>query len=107
MSGIPTDEPREVRGRADALADQYEQEAETSNNEMNHRTEVARHVLWHNGDNRGQQPGSFTEKLLDAWVRADQQNAWRLRQAFPTLGYAVEISRTRGSDALAEWAGIA
>ena len=71
------------------------------------REEVARHVLWHNGDSRGQQPGSFTEKLLDAWVRADGMNDMRLRAAFPLLGEAVQISRTIGSDTLAEWAGIA
>lgn len=69
--------------------------------------EAARHVLWHNGDPRGQEPGSFTAKLLDAWARADTQNGWRLAQVFPALGQAVEISRTRGSDALAAWAGIA
>lgn len=71
------------------------------------REEVARHVLWHNGDPRGQEPGSFTAKLLEAWARADMENAHRLAVAFPLLGEAVEISRTRGSDALAEWAGIA
>lgn len=71
------------------------------------RKEAARHVLWHNGDHRGQQPGSFTEKILDAWARADMENAHRLAVAFPLLGEAVEISRTRGSDALAGWAGIA
>ena len=71
------------------------------------REEVARHVLWHNGDHRGQEPGSFRVKLLEAWARADMENAHRLAVAFPLLGEAVEISRTRGSDALAEWAGIA
>lgn len=70
------------------------------------REEVARHVLWHNGDRRGQEPGSFTTKLLEAWVRADGENDMRLRAAFPLLGEAVQISRTLGSDALAEWAGI-
>lgn len=69
--------------------------------------EVARHVLWHNGDRRGQEPGSFTTKLLEAWARADMENAHRLAVAFPLLGEAVAISRTRGSDALAGWAGIA
>lgn len=71
------------------------------------RTEVARHVLWHTGDARGQEPGSFTSKLLDAWVRADQDNDIRLRMAFPKLGEAVAIVREQGSDALAEWGGIA
>lgn len=71
------------------------------------RQEVARHVLWHNGDPRGQEPGSFTTKLLEAWARADQENGWRLERAFPLLGEAVRISSTIGSDALAEWAEIA
>lgn len=70
------------------------------------KQEVARHVLWHNGDPRGQEPGSFTAKLLDAWTRADSQNDLTLRRAFPLLGHAVTISRTAGSDALAEWAEI-
>jgi len=71
------------------------------------RREVARHVLWHNGDRRGQEPGSFTTKLLEAWARADMSNAARLTLAFPELGAAVAISQRAGSDALAEWAGIA
>lgn len=71
------------------------------------RREVARHVLWHNGDRRGQEPGSFTAKLLEAWARADMSNAARLTLAFPELGTAVAISQRAGSDALAEWAGIA
>ena len=61
-------------------------------------------MLWHNGDPRGQEPGSFTTKLLEAWARADQVNGWRLAQAFPLLGMAVGISRSAGSDALAKWA---
>ena len=68
--------------------------------------EAARHVLWHNGDPRGCEPGSFTTKLLDAWARADVENSHRLGAAFPILAVAVNISRTRGSDALAAWAGI-
>lgn len=75
--------------------------------EQEQRVEPARHVLWHNGDPRGYEPGSFTVKLLEAWTRADAQNDMRLRSAFPVLGEAVQISRTLGSDALADWAGIA
>lgn len=70
------------------------------------RQEVARHVLWHNGDPRGQEPGSFTTKLLEAWVRADRENSWRLARAFPLLGEAVRISQEAGSDELAKWAEI-
>lgn len=68
--------------------------------------EAAHHVLWHNGDQRGWRPGSFTEKLLDAWARADSGNSARLDMAFPEYATAVDISRSHGSDALAEWAGI-
>lgn len=74
---------------------------------MNDSQEAARHVLWHNGDPRGVQPGSFTEKILNAWSSADQENSARLALAFPLLATAVHISQTQGSDALAEWAGIA
>lgn len=74
---------------------------------MSEQEEAARHVLWHNGDPRGIRPGSFTEKLLGAWARADQMNSVKLSAVFPVLGQAVHISRTQGSDALAEWAGIA
>lgn len=70
------------------------------------RLDAARQVLWHNGDSRGIQPGSFIEKLLEAWTRADQGNSARLSAAFPTLGAAVYLSQTEGSDAVAEWAGI-
>lgn len=70
------------------------------------RQEVARHVLWHNGDPRGQEPGSFTAKLLEAWARADQDNSARLRAVFPTLGAAVHISQSEGSEALARWAEL-
>ena len=91
-------------GEVDARLARHAQAREERLGELQ---EAARHVLWHNGDPRGQEPGSFTTKLLEAWTRADSQNAWRLAQVFPALGQAVEISRTRGSDALAEWAGIA
>lgn len=70
------------------------------------RPEAARHVLWHNGDPRGQEPGSFTTKLLEAWTRADHENSARLAMAFPVLGTAVAISQMQGSDAVAEWAGL-
>lgn len=73
---------------------------------MNEREEAARHVLWHNGDPRGIQPGSFTGKLLDAWARADAINSMRLASAFPLLGEAVSVSRLLGSDAVAEWGGV-
>lgn len=89
---------REVEAMAKADAKFYA--------EQEQRREAAYQMLWFNGDGRGREPGSFITKLLEAWTRADMDNDARLRLAFPTLGMAVEISRTRGSDALAEWAGI-
>ncbi|WP_022886410.1 hypothetical protein [Glaciibacter superstes] len=48
--------------------------------------EVAQHVLWHFGDRQlGQEPGSFTIRLLRAIAAADQGNKARLRQGFPEL----------------------
>lgn len=70
------------------------------------RAEAARHVLWHIGDPRGYQPGSFTEKLLDAWARADHANSIALWAAFPALGGAVRAAQTAGADAVAEYGGI-
>lgn len=90
-------------GKAITLEEARERDAAKK---LAERQEVARHVLWHNGDPRGQEPGSFTSKLLEAWVRADSENSYRLRRAFPLLGEAVEISQLTGSDALAMWAGI-
>lgn len=83
-----------------------EAKARRAAEELAARQEVARHVLWHNGDPRGQEPGSFTAKLLEAWVRADGENGYRLAQAFPLLGMAVGISQSAGSDALAKWAEL-
>ena len=70
------------------------------------RLEAARHVLWHIGDPRGQEPGSFTSKLLDAWTRADHENSARLTLAFPILGDAIEEAKIFGADAVATWGGI-
>lgn len=67
---------------------------------------TAQQVLWHGGDSRGLEPGSFIEKLLDAWAKADLENQARLRIAFPTLGYAVHLAQTEGLDAVAKWGGL-
>jgi hypothetical protein len=46
--------------------------------------EVAQHVLWHFGDRElGQEPGSFTTRLLRTIAVADTGNRERLRLAFP------------------------
>lgn len=89
------------------MTDSWDAASEVAEERRDARREVARHVLWHNGDPRGYEPGSFTTKLLEAWARADLENGARLALAFPILGQAVAISREQGSDALAEWAGIA
>lgn len=97
--------PVDLPGGGKAITEE-EFMAQQAAEELAERQEVARHVLWHNGDPRGQEPGSFTTKLLEAWARADQVNGWRLAQAFPLLGMAVGISRSAGSDALAKWAEL-
>lgn len=89
------------------MTDSWDAASEAAEERKEARREAARHVLWHNGDPRGYEPGSFTTKLLEAWTRADLENGARLASAFPILGQAVAISQTQGSDALAEWAGIA
>lgn len=51
--------------------------------------EVARHVLWHFGDEElGVRPGSFVERLLATCSAADLGNLARLESAFPELVYA-------------------
>ncbi len=102
----PAQAEPEVLGRGDSVTDSWDAASEQREEEREERREVARHVLWYNGDPRGYQPGSFTSKLLEAWTSADGQNDMRLRTAFPILGEAVQLSRTLGSDAVAEWAGL-
>lgn len=68
--------------------------------------EAIRHVLWHIGDTElGQEPGSFTTHLLDAWARADLSNSASLASAFPDLGSAVTIAKIFGRDVLREELG--
>lgn len=50
--------------------------------------EAAQHVLNRIGAG-GYQGGSFTEKLLDLFERADPDNTARLKAAFPELGEAI------------------
>lgn len=65
------------------------------------RVSALRNVLWINGDtDAGWRPGGFTESLLNAWSRADSSNRERLSDAFPALGWAVNISAFGGTPAL-------
>ncbi|PVC73511.1 hypothetical protein [Streptomyces sp. CS081A] len=50
--------------------------------------EAANHVLFHYGRG-GYQAGSFTTHLLCAFATADEQNFFRLSEAFPEYGAAV------------------
>lgn len=51
----------------------------------------AAHILFVMGMEGGVQPGGFTEKLIEAMILADIQNAHRLRAAFTGLMSAVDV----------------
>ena len=56
--------------------------------------DVYRNVLWHFGDHEhGLQPGSFREALLTAFAKADPHNFYRLGDAFPLIGSAVDLAK--------------
>lgn len=64
---------------------------------------TARHVLWHYGIEGGYQPGSFTQRLMQAIDAADVVNTARLRAAFPELVDAMTLAgRSRNGIALLE-----
>lgn len=52
--------------------------------------ETARHVLWHWGQDGGAQPGSFTQKLMQAIDSADRINTEMLRVVYPQLVAALK-----------------
>ena len=52
--------------------------------------ETARHVLWHWGQPGGAQPGSFTQKLMQAIDSADRINTELLRVVYPALVAALK-----------------
>lgn len=58
--------------------------------------EDAQHVLWHYGHPAGVQPGSFTEQLVAAALKADPANQARLQEGFPSLVAAVQASQMFG-----------
>ncbi|WP_405558893.1 hypothetical protein OHV08_33785 [Streptomyces canus] len=57
--------------------------------------ETARHVLWHYGADGGYQPGSFTQKLMQAIDAADVVHKARLRGAYPELVDAMNLAANR------------
>lgn len=57
--------------------------------------ETARHVLWHYGADGGYQPGSFTQKLMQAIDAADVIHKARLRAAYPELVDAMNQAANR------------
>ena len=70
--------------------------------------ETARHVLWHYGANGGYQPGSFTQRLMEAIAAADVVHTARLRVMYPELVDAMVLAGTSrdGIARLQEAAGI-
>jgi hypothetical protein len=54
--------------------------------------ETARHILWHWGRPGGAQPGSFTQKLMQAIDSADRVNTELLRAVYP--GLVTELKST-------------
>ncbi|WP_406325235.1 hypothetical protein [Streptomyces niveus] len=55
--------------------------------------ETARHALWHYGANGGYQPGSFTQRLMEAMDAADIDNFHILAGVYPALGAAVAAAK--------------
>ncbi|MEU6552048.1 hypothetical protein ABZ915_17455 [Streptomyces sp. NPDC046915] len=70
--------------------------------------ETARHVLWHYGAEGGYQPGSFTQRLMEAVAAADVVHTARLRVVYPELVDAMVLACTYrdGITRLKEAAGI-
>lgn len=55
--------------------------------------DTARHALWHYGATGGYQPGSFTQRLMEAMDAADIDNFHILATAYPVLGAAVAAAK--------------
>jgi hypothetical protein len=53
--------------------------------------QVIRHVLWYFGDERGWEPGGFTQLILTAMQKADPENFLRLSVAFPQEAKAMRM----------------
>ncbi|MFE2485975.1 hypothetical protein ACFXGR_22295 [Streptomyces mirabilis] len=50
--------------------------------------ETARHVLWHFGADGGWQPGSYTQRLMDAFAAADMTHTAKLANEYPDYAAA-------------------
>ena len=70
-------------------------------NALDDKEKAALHVLWHYGDPRGEEPGGFVRKLLEAWASADRENYLRLYEAFPAYGEALNHVDRHGVGSLA------
>lgn len=55
--------------------------------------ETARHVLWHFGADGGWQPGSFTQRLMEAFAAADVTHTARLAIAYPDYAAAFTAAQ--------------
>jgi len=52
----------------------------------------ARHVLYFKGGNHGFQPGSYTQKLLELFSAAEEENFTKLASIYPGLASAYHIA---------------
>lgn len=70
--------------------------------------ETARHVLWHYGRAGAIQPGTFIQRLMEAFDAADIDNAGILASAYPELGAAMLAAKLDedGIDRLKRIAGV-
>lgn len=68
--------------------------------------ETARHVLWHYGQDGGHQPGSFTQRLMEAFAAADMVNTAKLANAYPDYAAAF-IAANLDPDGIASLQRIA
>ena len=68
--------------------------------------EIARHVLWHYGQDGGHQPGSFTQRLMEAFAAAEMVNTAKLANAYPDYAAAF-IAANLDPDGIAHLQRIA
>lgn len=65
--------------------------------------EACRNLLWWHGDREyGWEPGGFTNALISAMVRADQENLFKLLVAFPHFTPGVMALQMEGIDRLVD-----
>ena len=61
---------------------------------------AARDLMGHYNFMGGYQPGSFRTALFSLWERADRSNKFKLAQAFPAEGAAIEALESQGESGL-------